>query len=48
VAGRKANDIGANINSFGEDENGEIYVLAQKTTGTFLTSGTVYQVQSAP
>jgi glucose/arabinose dehydrogenase len=41
----KIRDIHANINSFGEDESGEIYVLTQKTTGTLLPNGTVYKIE---
>jgi hypothetical protein len=38
-------NIGININSFGEDEDGEIYVLTQKTTGTKSTSGAIYRIE---
>jgi glucose/arabinose dehydrogenase len=37
-------NIGININSLGEDENGEIYLLTQKTTGPKSTSGAVYRI----
>ena len=37
-------NIGININSLGEDENGELYVLTQKTTGPKSTSGAVYRI----
>ncbi len=37
-------NIGININSFGEDEDGEIYVLTQKTTGPKSTSGAIYKI----
>jgi glucose/arabinose dehydrogenase len=38
----KENDLGLNINSFGEDESGEMYILAQKFPGTLLPDGMVY------
>lgn len=37
-------DIKLNINSFGEDESGELYILTQKTTGTLLSNGSVYLI----
>ncbi|MBA3971549.1 MAG: PQQ-dependent sugar dehydrogenase [Bacteroidetes bacterium] len=40
----KPNDIKMNINNFGQDENGEIYVLTQKTFGTVLPNGSVYLI----
>jgi glucose/arabinose dehydrogenase len=40
----KPNDIHMNINSFGEDENGEIYILTQKTIGTLFSNGSVYLI----
>jgi glucose/arabinose dehydrogenase len=43
-ASGKPNDIGMNINSFGEDESGEIYLLTQKTTGALLPNGAVYMI----
>lgn len=39
------NNIGLNINSFGEDEGGEIYVLTQKSNGTLLANGAVYMIE---
>ncbi len=42
IEGKKNNDCGMNINSFGEDESGEVYMLVQKTTGTLLSNGAVY------
>ncbi|MDP1727943.1 MAG: PQQ-dependent sugar dehydrogenase [Bacteroidota bacterium] len=36
---RNDNDLGFNINSFGEDEKGEVYILAQKFTGTVQANG---------
>lgn len=38
-------DIKLNINSFGEDESGELYILTQKTTGTLLSNGAVYLIE---
>lgn len=38
------NDLGLNINSFGEDENGEVYILAQKNTGTVIANGVVFRI----
>lgn len=40
----KPRDIKLNINSFGEDEHGEIYILTQKTMGTVLSNGAVYLI----
>ena len=40
----KPNDIKTNINNFGEDESGEIYVLTQKTVGSILPNGAVYLI----
>lgn len=42
----KDNDIGLNINSFGEDENGELYILTQKTIGTVFSNGYIYLITS--
>jgi hypothetical protein len=42
ISGEKDNDVGYNINSFGQDERGEIYVLSQKRGGTIFNSGAVY------
>ncbi len=41
---KSGNDLGENINSFGEDENAELYVLSQKETGAFEANGTVYRI----
>jgi hypothetical protein len=43
--GKKDNDLKLNINSFGEDEKGEIYILTQKFTGTFTNNGAVYLLE---
>jgi glucose/arabinose dehydrogenase len=44
IEGEKNNDVGFNINSFGEDEEGEIYLLGQKLTGTLISNGLVYKI----
>jgi glucose/arabinose dehydrogenase len=44
IAGRKNNDLRLNINSFGEDENGELYILTQKFTGSFTSNGAVHLI----
>lgn len=41
LADKNNNDLGLNINSFGEDENAEVYILAQKNTGTVSANGVV-------
>ncbi len=41
---RNDNDLGLNINSFGEDEKGEVYILAQKFTGTVQANGMVLMI----
>ncbi|MGZ4038111.1 MAG: hypothetical protein ACXVPQ_09815, partial [Bacteroidia bacterium] len=46
IEGKKNNDLGLNINSFGEDESGELYILCQKFTGTFTSSGAVYLIEN--
>jgi len=45
VKGKKNNDLDVNINSFGEDEEGELYILTQKFTGTFSTNGIIYLIE---
>jgi len=45
IDGEKDNDLGININSFGEDENGEIYMLVQKFVGNALANGSVYRIE---
>jgi glucose/arabinose dehydrogenase len=47
VDGKKNNDLGFNVNSFGEDEEGELYILGQKFTGTFMNNGAVYRLEAA-
>lgn len=44
IEGKIDNDLGLNINSFGEDERGELYILTQKFTGTFFSNGAVYLI----
>lgn len=43
IVGKKGNDLDMNINSFGEDESGEVYILAQKVTGSLFANGVVYR-----
>ena len=38
------NDAGMNINSMGEDENGEIYLLTQKSIGPYSGTGALYRL----
>lgn len=45
VAGKKDNDSGLRINSFGEDEQGELYVIGQTAPSLVLASGVVYRIQ---
>jgi glucose/arabinose dehydrogenase len=47
IEGKKNNDLGLNINSFGEDESGNLYILAQKFTGTFTSGGLVLLIEAA-
>lgn len=44
IDGKQNNDVGININSFGEDEDGEIYILGQSNTGTYSANGAVYMI----
>lgn len=44
ITGKEQNDLDANINSFGEDESGEVYILSQKFTGTVVTNGSLYLI----
>ncbi|MEO5569978.1 MAG: PQQ-dependent sugar dehydrogenase [Bacteroidia bacterium] len=39
-----SNDIGAKLNSIGEDENGELYVITQHLFGPKSPTGAVYQL----
>jgi len=41
----KSNDISTGINSMGEDENGEIYILTQKTIGPQSATGAIYKIE---
>jgi glucose/arabinose dehydrogenase len=45
ISGKTKNDLGINVNSFGEDENGELYILSQKFTGTFSPNGEIYLLE---
>jgi glucose/arabinose dehydrogenase len=45
IEGKKNNDLDYDINSFGEDENGEIYIIAQKLTGSFASNGVVFLIE---
>lgn len=40
----KSTDIGAKINSFGEDENGDIYVVTQRMFGPKSSTGVIYKI----
>ncbi len=44
VNGKTTNDINARLNSFGEDEEGEIYLLTQKFFGPRNSTGVVYRL----
>lgn len=46
IEGKKNNDLDININSFGEDENGELYILGQKFTGTLMANGMVLLIET--
>lgn len=48
IEGKKNNDLDININSFGEDENGELYILGQKFTGTLMANGMVLLIEAKP
>jgi glucose/arabinose dehydrogenase len=45
IEGKRENNLGININSFGEDEKGEIYILGQKNTPTFTSNGLIYIIE---
>lgn len=45
IEGKKDNDVDMNINSFGVDESGEIYILGQKITGTLMANGMVLLIE---
>jgi len=40
----KSNDMGAKINSMGEDENGEVYIITQHLIGPKSPTGAVYRI----
>lgn len=44
ILGKSGNNSQVDINSFGEDEECEIYLLTQKTTGRLMTNGEVYLI----
>lgn len=44
ITEKQDNDFKENINSFGEDEAGELYLLTQKSTGPFEKNGSVYGI----
>lgn len=44
ITDKQDNDFKENINSFGEDEAGELYLLTQKSTGPFEKNGSVYGI----
>ena len=45
IAGdNKSNDMSSKINSMGEDENGEIYLVTQKLFGPKSPTGSVYRI----
>ena len=43
-AGRDSTDIGMRVNSFGEDENGEIYLCVQEEVGPRSQTGKIYRL----
>jgi glucose/arabinose dehydrogenase len=45
IAGSKGNDISGRINSFGEDENGEIYIVTQISYGPKNPTGAIYRIE---
>jgi glucose/arabinose dehydrogenase len=47
IEGKKDNDLDLDINSFGEDENGELYILCQKITGTIMANGSLLLIEQA-
>lgn len=45
IAGdNKSNDMGSKINSMGEDENGEVYLVTQKLFGPKSPTGVIYRI----
>ena len=47
IQGKPGNETDTDINSFGEDERGEVYILTQESTGTDETNGAVYLIMKA-
>ncbi len=45
IEGKKSNDMNCKVNSFGEDEQGELYILTQKISGPKDKTGTVYKIE---
>lgn len=45
IASTASNDIGYKLNSFGEDEFGELYILAQRGSGPRNNSGKLFKIQ---
>lgn len=44
IEGEKGNEISGRINSFGEDENGEIYLVSQVSFGPKNPTGVIYRI----
>ncbi len=42
--GNKSNDLNKKVNSFGEDENGELYIITQNGFGPKSKTGSVYKI----
>lgn len=42
---KKSNDINRKLNSFGEDEQGELYLLTQKISGPKDKTGAIYKIE---
>ncbi len=45
IEGKKSNDLNCKINSFGEDEQGAIYIITQKLSGPRDKSGVIYKIE---
>lgn len=43
--GNNTNDIGSKINSFGEDEQGELYIVCQNLFGPKSPTGAIYKIE---
>jgi glucose/arabinose dehydrogenase len=44
VAGKPGNSFNFRVNSFGEDESGEIYVVTQDSVGAISPTGVIYKI----